>query len=152
MPFRHTHFLKPEFFPVPCQFGISAILVFRNHQGGSRGSVILKQLQVRAARTKGRRRCVSPFLHSVWSWSQTEGHIWWVGWLQHTSPDDWKVLESTPAFCWSCWPSLEASPADRVAAWCCVPAPAPALHGGWCPVGFALTINNGIVQVPSQYR
>lgn len=59
MPFRHTHFLKPEFFPVPCQFGISAILVFRNHQSGSGGSVILKQLQVRAARTKGRRQCVS---------------------------------------------------------------------------------------------
>lgn len=47
--------------------------------------------------------CISPFLHYIGPHHRLRVMfgIWPVEWLQHTSPDDWKVLESTPSFCCS---------------------------------------------------
>lgn len=47
--------------------------------------------------------CISPFLHYIGPRHRLRVMfgIWPVEWLQHASPDDWKVLESTPSFCCS---------------------------------------------------
>ena len=56
MSFRHSKFLKLGFFPVPCQFDTSAILMFRNHRvAWGAGTVIVKDPRVRTAHTEGRR-------------------------------------------------------------------------------------------------
>lgn len=103
MPFRHTQFIKPGFFPVPCQFGASAILICTSHRGVGKcdHETPLRELLTQ----KEGDSAFHLSSHFIWSLSQTKGNVWHlvngVGRLQHISPDDWKVLESIPSFCCS---------------------------------------------------